>query len=254
MNCAEFDEIVHELDRKSRGGSDRAEGGPNESEAALVHAESCSRCARTLTEVEGMNFALRSMASHAAGAMAPPRLEATLLREFRRQAAYGKQVGRSGRASVVHQPHRWYAAVAAIAATALVAVGLLFFRSRITPPPPDTGSAATGATTAQTAGIEKKPLPMEQEVVVPSVPRARASTSDTTETEDAAAFYALPYADDSALIEGGAVIRVTVPRSALASWGLPVAGLATGEQIPADLVVSADGTPQAIRLVSQADE
>jgi hypothetical protein len=35
--------------------------------------------------------------------------------------------------------------------------------------------------------------------------------------------------------------------------GIPVSGLAAGDRVVADLVVSEDGTPQAIRLVSQAN-
>jgi hypothetical protein len=64
----------------------------------------------------------------------------------------------------------------------------------------------------------------------------------------------LPYADDTASLDGGAVIRVSVPRSALVAWGLPVSGMGSAGPIPADLVVSADGTPQAIRLVSETNE
>lgn len=254
MNCAQFDEIVHELDRGNPGDLVRPDGdGSNESEAALAHAESCSRCARLLTEAEGLNFGLRSIASHAAQETAPPRLEATLLREFRRQAAYGKQVGRSGQAAVKRQAYRWYAAVAGVAAMALLAIGLLLLRPRITAPRPAPGSVAA-ETTAQSPPIAKKPLPMEQEVVTPNPSRESTPASDTAETEDAAAFYALPYADDSASIEGGAVIRVAVPRSALVSWGLPVSGIGAGDRVPADVLISADGTPQAIRLVLQTSD
>lgn len=257
MNCAEFDEIVHELDRGSPGGWDRSGGdGSKESETALAHAESCRRCARLLTEVEGLNFGLRSIASHAEQETAPARLEATLLREFRRRAAYGKQVGRSGQAAVKRQPYRWYVAAAAVAAIALLAIGLLRLRSRVTPPQPTAGTLAAGATaeTPPTPPVTKKPLPMEQEVVTPNPSRESTPASDTAAREDAAAFYALPYADDSVSIEGGAVIRVAVPRSALVSWGLPVSGIAAGDRVPADVLISADGTPQAIRLVSQTSD
>src|SRR5579863_893856 len=250
MNCAQFDEIVHELDRGNPDDLDRSGGdGSNESEAALAHAESCSRCARLLTEVEGLNFGLRSIASHAAQETAPPRLEATLLREFRRQAAYGKQAGRSGQGAVKRQAYRWYAAVAGVAALAL----LTLLGPRTTPPQAVPGSVAA-ETTGQTPPITKTPLPMEPEVVTPNPSRESTPASETAETEDAAAFYALPYADDSASIEGGAVIRVVVPRSALVSWGLPVSGIAAGDRVPADVLISADGTPQAIRLVSQTSD
>jgi hypothetical protein len=253
MNCAQFDEIVHELDRSRSSDEVDSSGcvGASESGAALEHAESCSRCAWLLTEVEGLNFGLRAIASHAAQETAPPRLEATLLREFRRQSAYGKQIGRSGEVTAERRSYRWYAAVAGIAALALLAVGLWLVRYRAVWQQKPGG---TTAATWQTPGLTKKPLPMEQEVVAPDASRQDLVGTEVADSEDAAAFYALPYADSSASIEGGAVIRVDVPRSALASWGLPVSGIAAGERVPADMLVSADGTPQAIRLVSQTSD
>ena len=47
------------------------------------------------------------------------------------------------------------------------------------------------------------------------------------------------------------MVRVILSRSALASLGMPLSGVENREQIPADLVVSADGTPEAIRFVAQ---
>jgi len=60
-------------------------------------------------------------------------------------------------------------------------------------------------------------------------------------------------ADDPAALEGGAIVRVTLPRSALRSFGLPVTESDGTERVFADLLVSEDGTPQAIRLVSDAN-
>ena len=76
------------------------------------------------------------------------------------------------------------------------------------------------------------------------------SSSDSEYTTD---FISLPYADDPGTLEGGTVVRVTLSRSALASFGLPVAGMGSSEQIPADIALSEDGVPQAIRLVADAD-
>ncbi len=63
----------------------------------------------------------------------------------------------------------------------------------------------------------------------------------------------LPYAYDPSELEGGAVVRVVLPRAALVSYGLPVEGMGVRDQVTADMVVSQDGTPQAIRLVAQSD-
>ena len=75
--------------------------------------------------------------------------------------------------------------------------------------------------------------------------------SDLDATEYATAYVPLPYAYDPAGLEGGAVVRVVLPRAALASYGLPIEGMGVSDQVTADMVVSQDGTPQAIRLVRE---
>ena len=82
---------------------------------------------------------------------------------------------------------------------------------------------------------------------------AMQGTPNELEMDDAeyASFQPLPYADDPSTLEDGAVVRVEMPRAALASFGLPVAAMESDDTVRADLIVSADGTPQAIRLVSQ---
>jgi hypothetical protein len=234
MNCAEFDEIVHDLDRPGTpanlDGFDSGE--PSLFEGALAHAESCSRCGRLLTEVEGLNFALHAIASAATQRTAPVRVEAALLREFRLQRA--QRTG--GR-----QPYRWYAAVAAVAAVALLALGLMRLRRG----QPVRNAVVTSVSPLQTGADHARAVALNANT---------NGAEDAENSEDAGAFYSLPYADDSASLDGGAVIRVAVPRAALASWGLPVSNISGTGPIPADVVVSEDGTPQAIRLVSQTDE
>jgi hypothetical protein len=78
-------------------------------------------------------------------------------------------------------------------------------------------------------------------------------TSDAQLTEYATDYVPLPYADDPSALDGGSVVRVTLARSVLESYGLPAEGMGTGDRVTADMILSEDGTPQAIRLVSQAD-
>ena len=52
MDCAQFQEVLHELDRPGAEGDALCE-------RALAHAESCSECATRLTEVEALDFSLR---------------------------------------------------------------------------------------------------------------------------------------------------------------------------------------------------
>ena len=90
---------------------------------------------------------------------------------------------------------------------------------------------------------------VQSDPVTPQVAMQAADSTD--ENEFAEDFTPLPYADDPSMMEGGSIVRVILSRSALASFGVSLSGAENREQIPADLVVSADGTPEAIRLVAQ---
>jgi hypothetical protein len=65
MDCAQFEEIVHDLDRRGTQGMALRE-------IALVHAESCSGCAKLMTQTESLDFALQSLASRFGGASSEP--------------------------------------------------------------------------------------------------------------------------------------------------------------------------------------
>jgi hypothetical protein len=49
-------------------------------------------------------------------------------------------------------------------------------------------------------------------------------------------------------LDGGQMVRVQMPRAALAAWGLPVNAERAGETVKADLLLAHDGTARAIRL------
>jgi hypothetical protein len=51
------------------------------------------------------------------------------------------------------------------------------------------------------------------------------------------------------LAEGGRMVRVQLPRLAMASFGLPVHMDRVNEKVKADVLVGVDGLAQAIRFV-----
>jgi hypothetical protein len=222
MDCGEFNEIYHDLDRPGTAGF-------RFRERALAHAESCSSCGLLLTDGEALDFALHSLSQHNAGREASPRVEAALLREF--QAA--KLVGSRRRV------HRQLAALGAAAAI-LLALGL-GVQHRIASQPHDVTPQAASLATAP--GAETSAMAGQHKAVA----------SEADEDEYATGFVPVPYADDPAALEGGAIVRVTLPRSALPSFGLPITESDGTDRVFADLLVSEDGTPQAIRLVSDAN-
>jgi hypothetical protein len=236
MDCAQFQEVLHELDRPGAEGDALCD-------RALAHAECCSDCAALVTEVESLDFALRQVAAESAELQAPPRLETLLLQEFRREKSVTASRG-----------VRWQLAAFAVAAAVLLALGLSLHRQHLVTPGgansaqssthtaaqvPDNSAAATSATTAPDGNTQA------------SANSARAAAYD--DAEYATAYMPLPYAYDPSELEGGAVVRVVLPRAALVSYGLPVDGMGVGDNVTADLVVSQDGTPQAIRLVAQTN-
>lgn len=214
MDCSQFEEVLHDLDRPgTRGLALR--------EVALVHAESCSHCAQLMTNAESLDFSLQTIALREAHLEAPPRIEAHLLKEFRVHNAAASRRRMQGRLAAL-----------GIAAAILLAVGVSLRH----------GSTFHGKSTPVTSANGAAALTSPLEVAENRLP----------DSPDETAFVSLPYAADPATLENGAVVRVVLSRSALASLGLPVADVGATEQVPADIVLSEDGAPQAIRLVAQA--
>jgi hypothetical protein len=245
MDCATFQDIVHDLDRAGTPGAKQCE-------SALAHAESCESCAALLTQVEWLEFSLAKLTEIGGGRQASPRLEATLLRELRstKDFAARKQL-------------RWRLAALTTAAALFLVLGLALRHRGLSSPvavhqvaiqsphnTPQLGSVPSSENTRPAAPVTLDPHTTNP-VVVLSQPASHDS-DDADGTPDAASFFRLPYADNSAALDGGAIVRVKLPRAALASFGLPVADTGDTRRILADLIVSADGTPEAIRLISQA--
>jgi len=237
MKCAEFEEILHELDRPGTKGNELRE-------EALIHAESCGNCGVLLTETESLDFAMKRIANGADGENAPSRVETALLQEFRRV-----------KDKSAHKRMQWRIAVIGVAAALFLVLGLSVQRHYA--PSREIGGASS-------ANIAKNPTqgsaldaPAQKTIKhntenTPAAAQVRAQANNQLdEPEIAENFTPLPYADDDSMMEGGSVVRVILSRSALASFGVSLSGVENREQIPADLVVSADGTPEAIRLVAQ---
>jgi hypothetical protein len=217
MDCFQFAGLVHDLGRRGRlDGIIR--------DQALAHAESCARCARRLEEVESLEAALRSVVADQAGERADGRVEAVLVAQF-----LATKKG-TARRSVL-----WEAAAVAAAVLVLVTGGWAL--RRLAPALQD-GTSATGkigaanGSSAATAGGSQE--------------------ADTVVAENGSGtFIRLPYAGDGRVVEDDAIVRAVLPRSALASLGFPVGDVNASEPVPVELMVGEDGTPEAIRLVSQ---
>ncbi len=245
MDCAQFEELLHDLDRPGTQGFARRE-------AALTHAESCSHCGILVMQSESLDEALRALAKRESGRHASPAVAAILMEEFQHRKF----------ASLSRKVTRQIAAVGAAAAV-LLAVGLwLHFAHSQTPPiainerptAPNVTSAPSPAP-AQLPASANSALPSAlataaSPTTAPSSPANVQRASLEAESQTDAAFIRLPYSDGPDNLDNDAVVRVVLTPATLASFGLPVTGLGGGEPVQADLAVSQDGMPQAVRLVS----
>jgi hypothetical protein len=225
MDCAQFEKILHDLDRPGTDGFARRGG-------ALAHAETCGRCGRLMTEVESLDFSLRALAARGNDWQAPSRVGTALMAEYRRERVVRDRLRM-----------RWQITALGTAAALLLALGFsLRHRAALGP---DSGRAGD----ASGNSLSRSSVPETSA----EAQQSQAVDVDLNDSEYATAFVPLPFADDPAGVDGGAVVRVVLSRPALASLGVPVTDMEATDRIPADIVLSEDGVPQAIRLVSQSD-
>jgi hypothetical protein len=262
MDCAEFRGVLHELDRPGTSGAASLDG-------AMEHAESCGDCGVLLVEEESLGFALRKVAQESARMPAAARVEAALLKEFRQARPETVAV------MPARRNMRWGMAALGIAAAVLLVLGTVIYERNLTQTPVagTTRIAASASHPETNGGLDPKRANAPEAVAenpganvtqvsgavnavsatgVSGAKRATAA-GDAEPVEYATAFVPLPYADDPSALEGGSVVRVTLARSALESYGLAAEGMAAGDRVTADMIVSEDGRPQAIRLVAQDD-
>ena len=259
MKCHDFETIACELARDSL--MDVAQR-----EKALAHSGSCARCALRLADERALTGGLRFVAN-AANEEAPARVEAALLAAFRLQ-----RVSSSAIAPARSAGRRWLYAAASIAAVALIVTLLALMASRVRnsqqPAPQNAAnpSSALPDEPRHTSPEQQSPSPEKRVVAfqaaaqhrksadrIKSAGRSKPPADDlakpSADTEIATDFIPLMNRETLAQMDGGQVMRVELPRSALISFGLPMDMERAGERIKADVVVGNDGLARAIRFV-----
>jgi hypothetical protein len=199
------------------------------------------------SDEEILTSGLQLLAEEMASQDAPPEIEQKLREAFR------------ARAVVVPMPVRrrytGYWVAAGIAAVLLIAVSVIALRSRTDPPKP-----VNAQQTEQPRIKEEEPRPVLEtpkvEEVVAQKPRRRtvrrpanSAIANHVNREIATDFMPLGYLNPATLQDGGQIIRVELPRSSLANFGLPVNMNRYHEKVKADVLLGADGLAHAIRFV-----
>jgi hypothetical protein len=234
MKCREFDAILMDLAR----GCELAEGAR---QIADGHALNCSRCAARLAREREVRKALDALAESTRDCGAPERVEATLVRAFAQRRE--------------HSPARriaaplWLALAAAGALLAIVAGSAWLRPGRVTSSP----APRVEAPVESSAPAPAHALPRQavaRPVVRKPAPRKAAARRQAREREVMTQFYPLQYPDREGAFERGPVVRLQVPRSMLAPFGLPIDPDRASEPVQADVVLDDTGMARAIRFVA----
>jgi hypothetical protein len=250
MNCQKFENVVGEL---ARGRMMTAE----QRGAALAHTQACDDCAARLQDEEMLTLGLQSLATEMETLAAPGQLENRLLEAFRARDVTGPISSRRS------SSRYWLAAVAAILLIVMSVVAVRW-RASVVDAPRQVAKETTPAEKPRAIDKPSEQLPKEveyrvdnrspQRAVRRSSRQARLRGSDNARvanhvSEIATDFIPLSYMSAANLQDGGQIVRVELPRSALANFGLPVNMERYNERVKADVLLGVDGLAHAIRFV-----
>ena len=226
MNCQEAEMMIADLAR-----------GVDAGEPALAHLKGCPRCSQRLAEEERLTAGLLAWAEASSAEQAPLRVEKQLREAFRQGA------------SPIRQGRKW---IPWVAAGSIAAAALLF--NAFTPSGPSSPAVAgVPAVPPRVAPIA--PVPTKELRVAtpkPKIRPGRRAVRPVRDPEPAQAqleFLPVSQGDAWTPRDGGRLVRVGLPRSALRAFGLPMMEERAQEQVQADVVLSHDGLLRAIRFV-----
>ena len=208
-----------------------------------------------LHDEERLTRELRSLADEMNQLSAPDSVEAKVLEEFRARKVVPITVKRSNASY-------WLAAVAAVLLIAMSVVALRWRSNAETPRREVAEQQSPGKPKDEPNNpqpINESPKEIEYRAVDHSPkrkpvrnPRARRSENAQVANhvrEVATDFIPLRYMNAASLQDGGQIVRVELPRSALANFGLPVNMDRYNEKVKADVIFGVDGLAHAIRFV-----
>jgi hypothetical protein len=207
---------------------------------------------------EMLTSGLRALAEEMETLGAPDELEAKLRKAFRARQVVVPIARRQS------SSRYWLAAVAAVLLIVMSVVVVRWRANRVD------GGRQTVADTAPQKMIDgnNKPsreTPKDVEYQAVNAPSKRADrkpvrhaalrrrentqVANHATSEIATDFIPLTYMNAATLQDGGQIIRVELPRSALANFGLPVNMERYNEKVKADVLLGVDGMAHAIRFV-----
>lgn len=252
MNCQKFEEVVGEL----------ARGHMMETyvrSTALGHVEECDKCGQRLRDEQSLTRGLRLVSHHMASMSPSGEIETRLQAAMRETHVQPPAI-----AAVVRRRAYWLAVAAAILVIAGTIVAVNWqSQSRGHKEVAEQPSAIPEREPAKN-DQPGKPQPVaanneSPKAAQPLKPRSHSTpvrqTRRPTEVvsnhaqEIATDFIPLGSINSAALQDGGYIVRVELPRSALVKFGLPVNMDRLNENVKADVWLGVDGLAHAIRFV-----
>ena len=245
MNCQRFENVVSELARgRMMAAEQRAE--------ALAHSDTCEDCAARLRNEEMLTRGLQTLAAEMKTMAAPPELENKLLEAFRTRDAVAPASRRQSNSRY------WLAAVAAVLLIVMSVVAVRW-RAAVDTPQQAINKAEpqkkveTNDKPEVVVDAQNEDLTPRREIVRTPSRRSRKpynpQVANHVRNEIATDFIPLGYMNAAHFQDGGRIVRVELPRSALANFGLPVNMDRYHEKVKADVLYGTDGLAHAIRFV-----
>ncbi len=252
MNCQRFEEVVNDLAREQLlDAGVRSE--------VLAHSRECEHCAVRLEDEMAITLRLKNFAVSFRSVGASARIEAELFRNFEAQRLKVPAFPTSS------QTRYWLKyGPAAIAALLLIVFVLALFRPRPVPITKEETSNRLAETPTTIPEPISPPVNLPHAYTEPSLrpkrnllarhnrPSATSITSQAkppSTNEIATDFIPVTYGGVANLADGGRMVRVELPRLAMASFGLPVNMDRANEKVKADVLMGVDGLAHAIRFV-----
>ncbi len=273
MNCQAFDNIVSDLARNGMVDAAISQDG-------LDHASECDRCSDRLSDERSLSNALRSLAETDLLIQAPETLESSLLGAFRLATAEKNSASNVAVFPITaRRSYHWSLAAAAAVVAALIAIAgvkVLNLRSAgpnvipqnvaVTPayeeqkepgsvPAPDLSSGKEFAPILSPTPVQRHPNrkyhPGLQNAGYRPASKSPVESIDVPSQaqEIATDYFPVSYASSLSPLESGRVIRVELPRTALASFGLPMNMAQANGSVKADVLMDDYGAARAIRFV-----
>jgi hypothetical protein len=201
---------------------------------------------------------LRSLAAEMEQLSAPPELETKLREAFRVR----RVVVPLARKRAISR-YWWAAAVAAMLLIALSVIAIRWRSEGVNDPrqaqaqpapqnPKQVKDVEYRAQSVSTGGHAGPPLQTPNHKHVRSAVLRRPQSTEVANhvtREIATDFIPLSYMNVASLQDGGQIVRVELPRSALVNFGLPVNMDRYNEKVKADVLLGVDGLAHAIRFV-----